>query len=162
MKVLAIDPGYGRCGVAVLEKEGVKEKYIYSDCIETSAKTPFEERLSAIADECARLIKKHKPNALAMERLFFNSNAKTAMHVAEVRGAILHVAESAKIPSFEYTPGQIKSATAGHGKADKKQITQMIHLLLKIDKPIKLDDEYDAIAVGITHLAHVRILHTKV
>lgn len=156
MRVLAIDPGYGRCGVAVLEKENGKEKYIYSDCIETSAKVPFEERLGAVADECARLIKKHKPDALAMERLFFNSNAKTAMQVAEVRGALLHCAASAGLSVAEYTPGQIKSATAGYGKADKKQVAQMIHLLLKIEKPIKWDDEYDAIAVGITHLAHHR------
>lgn len=156
MRVLAIDPGYGRCGVAVIEKGNGKESYIYSDCIETSASQAFEERLGVVADECARLIKKHKPDALAMERLFFTSNQKTAMHVAEVRGAILQVAQLAGLPAFEYTPGQIKSATAGHGKADKKQVAQMIHLLLKIEKPIKLDDEYDAIAVGITHLAHAR------
>ena len=156
MRVLSIDPGYGRCGVAVVEKESGKEKYIYSDCIETTAKRPFDERLAAVADECARLIEKFKPDALAMERLFFTSNQKTAMHVAEVRGAILHVATSAGIPTFEYTPGQIKSATTGSGRADKKQITAMIRLLLKIDKKIKYDDEYDAIAVGITHLARAR------
>ena len=156
MRVLAIDPGFGRCGVAVLEKESGKETWIYSDCIETAAKTPFEERLGAVADECERLIVKFKPDALAMERLFFNSNQKTAMQVAEVRGAILHRAISAHLPVSEYTPGQIKSATTGSGRADKKQITQMIHMLLKIDKAIKYDDEYDAIAVGVTHLAHSR------
>lgn len=156
MRVLAIDPGYGRCGVAVLEKESGKETYLYSDCIETSATTPFEVRLGVVTDECARLIKHYKPDALAMERLFFTNNQKTAMQVAEVRGAILHAAHSAGLSSFEYTPGQIKSATTGHGKADKKQITQMIHLLLTIDKEIALDDEYDAIAVGITHLACAR------
>lgn len=156
MRVLAIDPGFGRCGVAVLDKGDGKEAWVYSDCIETLASSPFEERLSTVADECARLIEKFKPDALAMERLFFTSNQKTAMQVAEVRGAILHVASSAGIPNFEYTPGQIKSATAGHGKADKKQIIQMIHLLLAFDKRPKHDDEYDAIAVGITHLAHSR------
>lgn len=156
MKVLAIDPGFGRCGVAVLEKNLGKEKYLYSDCIETSPSTPFEDRLAMVADECARVIREFQPDALAMEKLFFSSNAKTAMQVAEVRGAILHVASSAALPVFEYGPGQIKSATTGYGKADKKQITQMIHMLLKIDKQIKLDDEYDAIAVGITHLAHAR------
>jgi len=155
-RVLAIDPGYGRCGVAIVEKDKGKEAWVYSDCIETLATTPFDERLTIVADECARLIEKFKPDSLAMERLFFNSNQKTAMHVAEVRGAILHVASSRGLPTFEYTPGQIKSATAGHGRADKKQITQMIHLLLKIEKSIKHDDEYDAIAVGITHLAHSR------
>ena len=156
MRVLAIDPGYGRCGVAILEKENGKEKYVYSDCIETTPSLAFDERLAVVADECARLIKRHKPDALAMERLFFTSNQKTAMHVAEVRGAILHVASSAGIPTFEYTPGQIKSATTGSGRADKKQIIAMIHLLLTIDKKITLDDEYDAIAVGITHLASTR------
>lgn len=156
MRVLAIDPGYGRCGVAVLDKNGGKETWVYSDCIETSSKAPFEERLTHVADECERLITKFKPDALAMEKLFFNSNQKTAMQVAEVRGAILHAAASAGIPIAEYTPGQIKSATTGFGKADKKQITQMLHMLLKIEKEVTLDDEYDAIAVGITHLAHSR------
>lgn len=156
MRVISIDPGYGRCGVAILDKHNGKETYIYSDCIETTAKMPFDQRLTAVASECERLIQKHKPDALAMERLFFTSNQKTAMHVAEVRGAILHIAASAGVPTFEYTPGQIKSATTGSGRADKKQITAMIHLLLKIDKPIALDDEYDAIAVGITHLAYIR------
>lgn len=156
MRVLAIDPGYGRCGVAVLDKEGGKEAWVYSDCIETLATSPFEERLGTVASECERLIEKFKPNALAMEKLFFTNNAKTAMQVAEVRGAILHAANSAGLPVSEYTPGQIKSATTGSGRADKKQITQMIHMLLTIEKHIKLDDEYDAIAVGITHLAHSR------
>jgi crossover junction endodeoxyribonuclease RuvC len=156
MRVLSIDPGYGRCGVAVLEKTSGKETWLYSNCIETSSGTPFEERLHAVASEVEQLIHRFQPAAVALEKLFFNNNAKTAMHVAEVRGAILHAAAKASIPLFEYTPGQIKSATTGHGKADKKQITQMIHLLLKIEKPIKLDDEYDAIAVGITHLAHAR------
>lgn len=156
MKVLAIDPGYGRCGVAVLEKVDGKEKWIYSACIETSAKVPFTERLSHVAGECERLIKEYEPGAVALERLYFNNNAKTAMQVAEVRGAILHAAASAGIPTFEYTPGEIKNATTGFGKADKKQIAQMLHMLLKIEKKVTLDDEYDAIAVGITHLAHSR------
>ncbi|TSC87009.1 MAG: crossover junction endodeoxyribonuclease RuvC [Parcubacteria group bacterium Gr01-1014_8] len=156
MKVLAIDPGYGRCGVAVLERENGKETLLYSECIETSASSSFGERLSHVADECSRLLKKHSPQALAMERLFFNSNQKTAMQVAEVRGAILHVAELANVPVFEYTPGQVKSATTGSGRADKKGVATMLHALIKIEKDIQHDDEYDAIAVGVTHLAHAR------
>ena len=156
MRILAIDPGYGRCGVAVVDKTQGKEVYIYSDCIETSQQTRFEERLGIVANECMQLIEKFKPTAIAMEKLYFNNNAKTAMHVAEVRGAILHIATTHTLPVFEYTPGQIKSATTGFGKADKKQIIQMIHMLLHIEKPIARDDEYDAIAVGITHLAHAR------
>lgn len=156
MRVIGIDPGYGRCGVAIVEKENGKERWIYSDCIETFAKDGFVERLAQVVAECELLIRTHKPDALAMERLFFNSNQKTAMQVAEVRGAILHAAVSAGIPSFEYTPGQVKSATTGYGKADKKQVTAMLHMLLGIEKQIKHDDEYDAIAVGLTHLAHAR------
>ncbi len=156
MRVIGIDPGYGRCGVAIVEKENGKERWIYSDCIETFAKDGFVERLAQVVAECELLIRTHKPDALAMERLFFNSNQKTAMQVAEVRGAILHAAVSAGIPSFEYTPGQVKSATTGYGKADKKQVTAMLHMLLGIEKKIQHDDEYDAIAVGLTHLAHAR------
>lgn len=156
MRVLAIDPGFARCGVAVLEKENGKESLLFSDCIETTSKTPFEERLSAVADGCDRLIAGYKPDAIAIEKLFFNTNQKTAMQVAEVRGAILHVASSRSVPTFEYTPMQVKSATTGSGRADKKQIIAMIHLLLPIQKKIAHDDEYDAIAIGITHCAHAR------
>lgn len=156
MRVIAIDPGYGRCGVAIVEKQGGKETWIYSDCIETKAADGFVERLAQVVAECERLMREHKPDALAMERLFFNNNQKTAMQVAEVRGAILNAAASAGIPSFEYTPGQVKSATTGSGRADKKQITAMLHMLLAIEKHIRHDDEYDAIAVGVTHLAHAR------
>lgn len=156
MKVLAIDPGYGRCGVAVLEKLNGKESLLYSACIETSASSPFAERLSFTVDECIRVLETYKPAALAMERLFFNTNQKTALQVAEVRGALLHAAEHAGIPVFEYTPGQVKSATTGFGKADKKGVAHMLHALLRIEKKITHDDEYDAIAVGVTHLAHTR------
>ena len=156
MRVIAIDPGYGRCGVAIVEKSDGKEQWLYSDCIETSAKDVFTERMAQVVAECERLIQIHTPEALAMERLFFNSNQKTAMQVAEVRGALRQMATTAGIPSFEYTPAQIKSATTGSGRADKKQVASMLHILLKIEKPVRHDDEYDAIAVGLTHLAHAR------
>ncbi len=163
MRVLAIDPGYGRCGVAVLERlpaqagtQGGKEIVLYSDCIETSAKEDFPTRLGAVASECARLIKKHKPDSLAMEKLYFSTNQKTAMQVAEVRGAIIGVAAESGVPVFEYTPGEIKSAAGGSGRADKRQVAAMLHVLVKIEKKIKHDDEYDAIAVGVTHLARHR------
>ena len=157
MKVLAIDPGYGRCGMAVIERvRGQKEILLYSDCVETSAKTDFPERLATISEECVRLMKKHKPDAVALEKLYFSTNQKTAMNVAEVRGALIGAAISFGIPVFEYTPAQVKSAVAGSGSADKTQVAKMLHALVKIDKEIKLDDEYDAIAVGVTHLARHR------
>jgi len=156
MKVIGIDPGYGRCGVAILEKNGGKEVWLYSDCIDTKPQDGFVERMAQVVAECERLIQEHRPDALAMEKLFFNSNQKTAMQVAEVRGAILQAAHAAGVATHEYTPGQVKSATSGFGRADKKQIATMLHMLLKIEKPVRYDDEYDAIAVGLTHLASVR------
>jgi len=164
MRVLAIDPGYGRCGVAIVEKENghstslraCKEKLLYSDCIETSAKDLFPERLAAVATECERLLKKYLPDAIALEKLYFSKNQKTAMQVAEVRGALIEVATRHDIPVFEYTPGEVKSAAAGNGHADKQAVVKMLHALLKIEKEIEHDDEYDAIAVGVTHLARAR------
>ena len=156
MKVLAIDPGYGRCGVAVVEKQNGKEALIYSACVETSAKAEFPDRLLAIANECARLLKKHKPDSLALEKLYFSTNQKTAMRVAEVRGALIQVAAAANVPVFEYTPGEVKSAAGGSGNADKKQMAAMLHVLIRIYKKITHDDEYDAIAIAVTHLARVR------
>ena len=156
MKVLAIDPGFGRCGVAIIEKVNGKEKWLYSDCVETSAKVPFCERLVSVVDECARLIQKHSPDAVALERLFVTKNQKTAMNVAEVRGALIYIAEKAGIPVFEYTPGQVKAAVTGWGSSDKSAVAHLLHALLKIDKEIERDDEYDAIGIGVTHLACVR------
>jgi len=155
MKVLAIDPGFGRCGVAVLEKENGKERLIFSECIETSAKTPFPERLGAVISECERVIKKEKPDVIALEKLYFATNQKTAMQVAEVRGALIVLAFQQGLQVTEYTPMQVKAAL-GYGKADKKQVAKMLHMLVHIEKTIQHDDEYDAIAVGVTHLAHSR------
>lgn len=156
MRVLAIDPGYGRCGVAIVQRDGIKDVLIYSDCIETSAETEFTERLNAVVRACERLVELHAPDCIAMEKLFFSKNQKTAMRVAEVRGALLSLAGSTAIPVFEYSPGEVKSAAAGSGSADKAQVAKMLHALVKIDKAIRHDDEYDAIAIGVTHLALAR------
>ncbi len=156
MKVLGIDPGFGRCGVAIVEKVGGKEVLLYSDCIETSAKAEFSARLLQVADECARIIRENKPDCVAMEKLYFSNNQKTAMQVAEVRGALINCASGFGLEVAQYTPGEIKSAVASSGRADKKQIATMLHMLMKIEKKIKHDDEYDAIAIAVTHLARAR------
>ncbi|MBI4068181.1 crossover junction endodeoxyribonuclease RuvC [Candidatus Kaiserbacteria bacterium] len=156
MKVLAIDPGYDRCGVAILERQKTGDVLLYSSCITTSARAPFAERLGVVGAAVESLIKKFKPSSIAIENLYFNTNQKTAMHVAEVRGAIIYIATAAGIPVYEYTPPQVKSAVAGWGRADKKQMMAMLPKLIHIDKKIQHDDEYDAIALGITHLASVR------
>lgn len=155
MKVLAIDPGFGRCGVAVLTKDSGKERVLYSDCIETSPKLSFPERLAEVVNACERIITDAAPAHMAIEKLFFSNNQKTAMQVAEVRGALISLAVQRGLGVSEYSPVQVKAAL-GYGKADKKQVAKMLHMLVKIDKQIKNDDEYDAIAIGVTHLAHAR------
>jgi crossover junction endodeoxyribonuclease RuvC len=136
-------------------KDSGKERVLYSDCIETSAKTPFPERLAAVVSACRGVIQKELPEEMAIEKLYFATNQKTAMQVAEVRGALIALAAENSLPVSEYTPMQVKAAL-GYGKADKKQIAKMLHMLVKMDKPIRHDDEYDAIAIGVTHLAHRR------
>lgn len=166
MKVLAIDPGYGRCGVAVLERVGGKDVLLYSDCIETSPSTDIAERISTVALECRRVLGEHRPDCIAMEKLYFAKSRTTGLRVAEVRGAIIALAGEAGLGIHEYSPAEVKLAAAGHGGADKKQVIKMLHALVRIDKQIRLDDEYDAIAVGVTHLAmhktlSVRSLHSQ-
>ncbi|OGD68296.1 crossover junction endodeoxyribonuclease RuvC [Candidatus Campbellbacteria bacterium RIFCSPLOWO2_01_FULL_34_15] len=157
MKIISIDPGYERVGIAIIEKEdGQKEKLIYSDCFKTSAKLPLTERLFLIGQEINKIIREYGAKALAIETLFFTNNQKTVMGVSEARGVIMYQAMLNKIPVFEYTPLQIKIAVTGYGKSDKKQVTDMVLRLIKIEKKIKHDDEYDAIAVGLTHLASHR------
>ena len=155
MKILGIDPGYERLGIAVLEKnKGDKEeKVIYSDCFKTSAKMPFEERLLLLGREVERVINFYQPDGLAIETLFFTNNQKTAMNVAEVRGTILYIAKCAGLTLQQFTPMQIKVAVAGHGQGDKRAVTDMVTKLVLIEKEIKHDDEYDAIAIALTGFA---------
>lgn len=153
MKILGIDPGFERLGIAVLD--GPKE-VLFSECFKTSAKLEFPERLALLGEEVKRVIKKYKPEALALETLFMTNNQKTAMRVAETRGVILYEAECAGLRIFEATPPQIKLATTGSGSADKRQIIKMVKMLVKIDPAKKSDDELDAIAIALTGLAHLR------
>ena len=159
--MLAIDPGYGRCGIAVLEKAAGRDALLYSDCIETSSADTLNERIAAVAEAVVRVLYEYEPDCMAIEKLFFAKNQKTAMKVAEVRGALIHIMSERDIPVFEYAPSQVKSATTGSGAADKEQITRMVPLLIKIEKTIRYDDEYDAIALGLTHLASAKTLLSR-
>jgi crossover junction endodeoxyribonuclease RuvC len=154
MKIISIDPGYERLGVAILEKTTGKEVLLFSDCLKTDPKIPHEERLKIIGEGINNLIKKYKPEAMAIETLFFKTNAKTAMKVSEARGVMLYVAALSGLKLAEFTPLQIKVAVTGYGKSEKEQVTSMVQKLIKIDRPIKYDDEYDAIAVGLTFFAY--------
>ncbi len=154
MRIIAIDPGYERLGIAVIEKlPRQKETLVYSDCFKTSAKLPHHERLGLIGAEIARIIGEYAPQALCLENLFFSSNKKSAITVAEARGVILYQAATNRLPVYEYGPGQIKVAVTGYGASDKEQVIAMVSRLIKIDKDIRHDDEYDAIAVGLTCFA---------
>jgi len=152
-RVLGIDPGYERLGVAVVEKENGREKLIFSETIKTSPKRDFKDRLFEIGEEVQKIIDEYKPENLAIEKLFFNTNQKTATNVSEIRGMLLYIAQKNKMDIYEYTPLQIKVAITGQGRADKKQIMFMLERLIKIEKEIKYDDEFDAIAVALTGFA---------
>ncbi len=155
MIILGIDPGYERLGIAVVEKNEAnqKEKLLFSECFKTSAKLPHFERLKLLGAELNKIISAYQPEILAIETLFLNTNQKTAMMVAEARGAIIYEAARHDLTVAEFSPPQIKLATTGNGRADKNAIIKMIPLLIKIDKEIKYDDEFDAIAVALTSFA---------
>ena len=158
MRILGIDPGFERLGVAVLEKNkgDKKERVIFSECFKTSAKLEFSERLKLIGEEIRNVIKKYKPEVLSIETLFLTTNHKTVMHVAEARGVVIYEAAKAGLKIFEASPPQIKIATTGYGKADKNQIIKMVKILVDIDNSKKSDDELDAIAIALTAFAHIK------
>jgi crossover junction endodeoxyribonuclease RuvC len=154
MKIISIDPGYERLGLAIIEKEkNQKEVLLFSECFKTSAKLPHHERLALIGDRIKEVIKKWKPEQLATEKLFFAGNQKTALLVSEARGVILYTGSSLGLEIFEYRPNEIKIAITGYGSAEKKQIMDMTRKLIKIDSKTNSDDELDAIAIGLTHFA---------
>lgn len=155
-RVLALDPGYERLGVAIVEKQHGKEMLLYSACIRTKAADSFPERLRQLGAEVEALIEEWRPSSLALEDLFFSKNEKTAMRVAEVRGALLYLAGAHNLAIYQYSPQEVKIAITGYGKSDKSAIALMIPRLVALPSRKRLDDEMDAIAVGLTCLASVR------
>lgn len=158
MRILGIDPGYERLGIAILEKNkgGKKECVLFSECFKTSAKLEFNERLFLIGEEIRKIIKKYKPDVLSIETLFLTTNHKTVMHVAEARGVVIYESICAGLKIFEASPPQIKTATTGYGASDKTQVMKMVKILVEIDNSKKSDDELDAIAIALTAFAHIR------
>ncbi len=155
MKILAIDPGYERLGIAIIEKAPKqKEVLVHSECFKTSAKLPHAARLGLIKTRIEEVIAEFTPEKLAIETLFFSKNVKTALLVSEARGAIIATATTAGLVTREFTPNEIKVAITSYGKSDKPAMMSMIPRLIEIKKDIKSDDEFDAIAVGLTYFAH--------
>ncbi len=151
MKILGIDPGFGRCGWAIVEADGLKVSSQHFGCIETSLKLSSEKRLEEVYSQIKDIIETHKPETMAIEELFFGTNAKTALSVGQARGVALLAASQSRLTIAVYNPMQVKLAITGYGKAEKAQIEQMVKILLKLKEIPKLDDTSDALAVALTH-----------
>jgi len=155
MKILGIDPGFAIVGFGVVEYLGNKFRTIEFGQITSPAKRPMNERLKLVYDDICFLMDRHKPEAMAIESLFFNSNQKTAINVAMARGVLLLAAEEREIMISEYTPLQVKQAVVGYGRAEKKQVQLMVKTILRLDEIPKPDDAADALALAIAH-AHTK------
>mgnify|MGYP001115117264 FL=1 len=151
MIILGIDPGYAIVGYGVLEYKNNKFKVIEYGAITTDASMDMFDRFKSIYDDICEVMERTKPDFMAIEELFFNTNQKTAITVAEARGVILLAAMNRGIQIFEYTPLQVKQAVAGYGRAEKKQVQQMVKLLLGLKEVPRPDDTADAVAIAICH-----------
>ena len=153
MAVIGIDPGTAATGFGLIEEKSNGElKLIEFGVIKTPSEDPPEERLLSLFSQLKELIKQHKPETSAVEKLYFQRNVKTAMSVGQARGVILLALSESRIPVFEYNPMDVKQAVAGYGKADKHQVQEMVRTLLQLPDIPKPDDAADALAVAICHI----------
>ena len=151
MVVFGIDPGYAIVCWGAISFKNNSYKALGYGAIETQAHTDFNARLEYIYDELYSILSRCRPDAIAIEQLYFQTNQKTAIKVAQARGVILLAAQKLKIPVFEYTPLQVKTAVTGYGKARKPQVMEMTTRLLKLSEVPKPDDTADALAIAICH-----------
>lgn len=152
MRILGIDPGIGRMGWGIIEKEKNNKFLIHGyGCVETMPNSDIPGRLYALYDEICRIIDEYQPEELAIEDLFFAKNVKTAFAVGQARGVVLLAASQKDLQVSVYTPQQVKSTVTGYGKADKKQVGQMVKLTLHLPKIPTPDDTADALAIALTH-----------
>ncbi len=151
MIIIGVDPGYAIVGIGVVEYKGSKFRPLEYGAITTPAGMPTADRLKIIYDDMTKYIDKYSPDAVAIEELFFNSNQKTAINVAQARGVILVSVRNRNIPLYEYTPLQVKQSVTGYGRADKNQIQQMVKMILHLNVIPKPDDAADGLALAICH-----------
>ncbi len=151
MIILGIDPGYAIIGWGIVEYNANKFKTIDYGAITTEAHTPFKIRLETIYRELDEIISRFHPDVAAMEKLYYNTNAKTVIDVAQARGVITLTIQLRKLELCEYTPLQIKQSVTGYGRADKNQVQQMTKLILNLKSIPRPDDTADALAVAICH-----------
>lgn len=156
MRILGIDPGTGILGFGVIEYDGKNTKLVTAGVIRTPAHTPLDERLEEIFDGLTQIIIETNPTVMSIEKLFFARNVTTAMSVSHARGVAMLTGRKAKLTIAEYTPMQIKQTLTGYGKADKKQVQEMVRIELGLKEVPKPDDAADALATAITHLAMTR------
>lgn len=152
MIIMGIDPGLATVGFGIISASGgTRFEAIEYGAVLTPAGEKIPDRLAEIFDNVSRLVKIYKPDAVSVERLYFNTNEKTAINVAQARGVILLAARLGNVPIYEYTPLQIKQALTGYGRAEKKQIMYMVKTVLKLESEPKPDDTADALAAAICH-----------
>lgn len=151
MIVLGIDPGYAIVGYGIVKYQNNRFTPLEYGAVTTKAGLEFSQRLDKIYRDVFDIMQKHKPDALSIEKLFFNTNTTTAIDVAQARGVILLAAHQNGIPIFEYTPLQVKQSVTGYGKAEKPQVMELTRRLLGLEKCPKPDDTADALAMAICH-----------
>ncbi|WP_200805757.1 crossover junction endodeoxyribonuclease RuvC [Alicyclobacillus vulcanalis] len=152
MRILGVDPGLARLGFGIIERgPGDSLRHVAHGCIETEADAPLPERLQRIFHRLTELCREHQPSVMAVEELFFSRNTTTAFTVGQARGVALLAGAEAGIAVMEYTPMQVKQAVTGYGRADKRQIQDMVRILLRLSSAPKPDDAADALAVAIAH-----------
>lgn len=161
MLILGIDPGIAIVGFGIIKKEGNVLKPIDFGSIQTPSTLETGERLKQIYDAMNYFFSRYTFDAVAVEKLFFNKNVTNAMTVGQARGVIILSAVEAKVPIFEYTPLQVKQAIVGYGRAEKKQVQEMVKMLLKLKEVPKPDDVADALAIAMTH-AHSAKLNMQI
>lgn len=151
MVIIGIDPGYAIVGYGILDYRSNHFNVVDYGAVTTEAGTPFIVRLEYIYDELSVIMAKYHPEALSVEKLFFNTNQKTAINVAQARGVILLAAKKAGVEIFEYTPLQVKQSVVGYGRAEKKQVQELTRMILGLKEIPKPDDTADALAMAICH-----------
>lgn len=157
MRILGIDPGTGILGFGVIDVEGSKAQLVDAGVIRTPVKQDDAIRLATIYEELTDIIVQNKPKLMSVEKLFFAQNVTTAMSVAQARGVVLLCGQQAGLTIYEYTPLQIKQALTGYGRADKKQMQEMVRVILQLKEQPKPDDCADALAAAICHSMTMRL-----
>ena len=157
MKIMGIDPGMAIVGYGIIDVENDKIELITSGSIQTDKKLPESKRLLEIYNDLTTVVNKYRPDCASVEELFFFKNQKTVIPVAEARGVILTVLEKFNIPIYSYTPMEVKQVLTGYGRAEKKEVEQMVKIALGVDTLPKLDDTVDSIAIAICHTRSIMV-----